>query len=135
MNQALCISAFCLVVAGFLWAEEATNQAHEREGSCTSKTSLHGDGRIEQANGKIAQTIVFSLPENHSFASNRIVPLCGTTSAGLALTYSSSDPAVVQIVGTNIVIKGAGTATITASQAGNSLYFPASNVVQKIVVK
>jgi len=135
MNQALWVSAFCLVVAGFLWAEEATNQGHERGGSSTNQTSVQGDGRIGQTNGKSAQTITFSLPENHMFASNRLVPLCGTTSAGLALTYKSSDPAVVQIIGTNVVIKGAGTATITASQAGNNVYLPASNVVQKIVVK
>jgi hypothetical protein len=57
-----------------------------------------------------------------------------TTNSGLAITYSSSNSLVATIVNNNIHIVGAGTATITASQPGNSSYYAATNFSQTLTV-
>ena len=57
--------------------------------------------------------------------------LAATASSGLAVSYASSNPAVVTIVNNNMVhIVAAGTTTITASQAGNTNYMAAADVSQ-----
>src|SRR5512143_586764 len=57
-----------------------------------------------------------------------------TASSGLAVSYASSNSAVATIVGGNIHIVGAGTTTITASQAGNANYNAAPNITQALTV-
>lgn len=57
-----------------------------------------------------------------------------SASSGLALTYISSNPAVAAIVNGQVQIKGAGSATITAKQAGNVNYNPASEVSQELTI-
>ena len=49
-----------------------------------------------------------------------------TTAQGQTLTWTSSNTAVATVSGNVLTIKGAGTATITASQAGNDQYLPFS---------
>lgn len=55
------------------------------------------------------------------------------SNAGLPLTYSVSDTTVAKVVNGKIHIVGLGTATITASQAGNASWSPAS-VTQNLSV-
>ena len=57
-----------------------------------------------------------------------------TASSGLPVTYSSNNPAVATIVNGNIHITGAGTADITAEQAGNIDYLAAPTVTQTLTV-
>ena len=57
-----------------------------------------------------------------------------TTSSGLSVSYSSSNTSVATIVNNQIHITGAGTTTITASQAGNAAYQAAANVQQTLTV-
>lgn len=57
-----------------------------------------------------------------------------TTTSGLPITYTSSNGAVATIVAGQIRITGAGTSTITASQAGDSANNPANNVSQILTV-
>lgn len=57
-----------------------------------------------------------------------------TASSGLAVTYTSSNTAVATIVNNLIHIVGAGTAVITASQAGSTYYYPAAPVAQTLTV-
>jgi gliding motility-associated-like protein len=57
-----------------------------------------------------------------------------TASSGLTVSYSSDNTAVATIVSGNIHIVAAGTANITASQAGDVNTSPASNVVQTLSV-
>jgi cyclophilin family peptidyl-prolyl cis-trans isomerase len=85
---------------------------------------------------KANQTISFTnLPAIVTFRSNGIIPLGAKSSSGLTVTYTSSRTNVLQIAGTNAVIKGRGTNTITARQTGNTNYLAASNVIRTIVVK
>lgn len=51
-----------------------------------------------------------------------------TITSGLPITYTSDNNSVATIVGGNIHITGAGTATITAHQAGNANYNAATDV-------
>jgi len=57
-----------------------------------------------------------------------------TSNSGLSVTYASSNTSVATIVGENIHITGAGTAVITASQAGNANYNEATDVPQTFIV-
>ena len=52
--------------------------------------------------------------------------LPATTAENLTLTWTSSNTAVATVSGNVLTIKGAGTATVTASQAGNDQYLPFS---------
>ena len=61
--------------------------------------------------------------------------LAVTASSGLAVTYTSSDPLVATVTtGGFVTITGAGTANITASQAGDGNYDAAADVVQALTV-
>ena len=55
-------------------------------------------------------------------------------SSGLTCTYQSSNSAVATIVSGKVHIVGAGTATITASQAGNTNYNAATDNAQTLTV-
>lgn len=80
------------------------------------------------------QTITFPVLANRNvgdadFSSG------ATASSGLNVSLSSSNAAVATIVDGKISVVGAGTTTITASQAGNSLYFAATDISQTLVVE
>ena len=85
-------------------------------------------------NAKLDQTITFgSLPANTygdvAFA------LTATSSSGLPVTYTSSDPNLAKIINSNEVqLLGAGMVTITAHQSGNDAYNAASDASQQLVI-
>lgn len=84
----------------------------------------------------VAQTITWTnLPGTNNFASNGLIPLRATSSSGLAVIYTSANTNILQINGTNAVMRGRGTNTITASQGGNTNFNAAPNVVRTIVIK
>ncbi|WP_298510788.1 LamG domain-containing protein [uncultured Kordia sp.] len=60
--------------------------------------------------------------------------LTATASSGLAVSYSSSDTSVATISGNTVTLVGAGTTTITASQAGDANFEAAINVTQVLTV-
>jgi gliding motility-associated-like protein len=57
-----------------------------------------------------------------------------TSGSGLAVTYSSDNTDVATIINGKIHIAGGGNAIITASQAGNTNYNPATDVPQTLTV-
>ncbi|MBL7861358.1 MAG: VCBS repeat-containing protein [Cyclobacteriaceae bacterium] len=57
------------------------------------------------------------------------------SSAHLWLTYTSSDTTVVKLEGKTVKLVGAGTATITASQAGNQFYNAPASISQDLLVE
>ena len=72
------------------------------------------------------QTISFILnPSTYQYFSGLTVTLTGTTSSGLPITYISSNPNIVSIVGSVINVLFPGTMYITAYQNGNDNYYPA----------
>jgi cyanophycinase-like exopeptidase len=82
---------------------------------------------------KIGQTITFAPLPSKTVGDSDYSP-GATASSGLTVSYMSSNTAVATIVGGNIHIVGAGTATITASQAGDATYNAATSVPQTLSV-
>lgn len=82
---------------------------------------------------KADQTINFTaLPVLNTNSGN--VPLVATATSGLVVEFESSNPSVVTVSGNTLTVVGAGTAVITASQAGNTNYNPAVDVTQNVTV-
>ena len=80
------------------------------------------------------QTITFAAPNNLTYSLNGTSTLGATVTSGLTISYSSSDANVATVSGNTLTIIGAGTTNITASQAGNTNFNPASNIVQSQVI-
>ena len=80
------------------------------------------------------QTITFNtIPIKSTGDAN--FKLTATATSFLPVSYSSSNSSVATIQGdTLVVIVGAGTSVITASQAGNTNYLPATNVQQTLTI-
>ncbi len=83
--------------------------------------------------GKYNQSINFAALANRSIGSPDFTP-GASASSGLTVSYSSSNPAVATVVNGQLHIVNPGSSTITASQAGNSEYYPANDVSQTLVV-
>ena len=83
---------------------------------------------------KAAQTITFNLENNTYPTSNPPVALAATASSGLSVSYTSSAPTVALVNGSLLNFYSAGSAILTASQAGNDNYESATNVTQTVVV-
>ena len=110
-------------------------------GTTTITASQVGDGNYNAAPdvsqtltvNKVSQTITFGslaskLTTDADFSAG------ATASSGLTVSLSSSNTAVATIVSGQIHIVGAGTTTITASQAGNTIYSAATDVSQALTV-
>lgn len=82
---------------------------------------------------KATQTIVWADIPNMTYGDTPLA-LPATSDKGLALTYSSSDETVARIEGTSLVVTGAGTAQITATQEGNEYYNAAASVTLTVNV-
>lgn len=81
---------------------------------------------------KLNQSITFpALPQK--LRTDPAFSLTATASSTLAITYTSSNPAVATVSGNVVTIVGIGTTTITASQAGDGIYNAAS-VSRNLVV-
>jgi hypothetical protein len=110
-------------------------------GSATITASQAGDVNFNAATSvdrafvvnKGNQTISFSNPGTYSFGSQPGT-LVATASSGLAVTFVSSNTAVATVSGNTVTIVAPGTADITASQAGNSNYNAAPDVVRTLTV-
>lgn len=78
-----------------------------------------------------AQTITFATASSTNYGALPVT-LNAVSSSGLGVSYSVAGPAVLS--GNLLTFTGAGTVTVTASQAGNDIYGPASPVTQSITV-
>ncbi len=81
--------------------------------------------------GSQSQTISFGALPNTTYGASAI-GLTATASSGLPVSYSVTGPA--SVAGSTLNITGAGTVTVTASQAGNSSYSAATPVSQSFTV-
>jgi hypothetical protein len=81
---------------------------------------------------KANQTIAFDVLSSHPYSLDGEIDLTATSDSGLSVSYSSDDSNVVQVSGNKLIIKGGGTAAITASQAGNDNYNAAIAVSRTI---
>jgi hypothetical protein len=60
--------------------------------------------------------------------------LGATASSGLPVSYTNLSTNLVSVSGTNLTVLGAGTATVVASQNGNSNYLAATPVTNTLVI-
>jgi hypothetical protein len=74
---------------------------------------------------KADQVVSFPAPANQVYGPGKTFALSATAPGG-AVTFASSNTAVVTISGNVATIRGAGSVTITARQAGNASYNPGS---------
>jgi hypothetical protein len=104
-------------------------------GTCTITASQSGNGSWNAAQSvtrsftvrKDDQTITFPQPPDKTVGDSDFAP-GATADSGLAVTYSSSTPAVCTIVNGKIHLVTAGACTIVASQAGTANYNAAPDV-------
>ena len=86
---------------------------------------------------KITQTITFDALADATYGDAPLTATA-TASSGLSVTLTSSTPAVCTVAGSTVTIVGAGdpsgTCTLTASQAGNSTYAAAADVIRSFTV-
>ena len=83
--------------------------------------------------GKAGQMIVWGQDLHFALADSPVA-LTATASSGLPVRYESSDEAVARMEGSSLHLFRVGTAHITATQEGNSDYFPANPVTRTVVV-
>lgn len=84
--------------------------------------------------GLTAQTISFPALAPKTYGDADFSTGATSTNSSIPITYKSSNTAVAIISGGNIHITGAGTATVTASQAGIAPYSAAADVQQTLTV-
>jgi gliding motility-associated-like protein len=105
-----------------------TIDAYNAQGGSTATLSIQVTASALQN-----QTITFGPISAKTYGGADFAP-GATASSGLAVTYVSSNTAVATIVAGKIHIVGAGTSTITASQAGNATFNAAADVLQTLTV-
>jgi ELWxxDGT repeat protein len=82
---------------------------------------------------KFAQKITFNTLSSKTFGAPPF-ELSATSTSGLPVFFTSSNPSVATVNGTTVTIVGAGTTTITASQAGDATFAAAPVVERSLVV-
>ncbi len=99
-------------------------------GTATIIASAVGNANYEAATSNkvltvrgLSQTITFNAIANKKLTDVDFDP-GATVSTGLPIVYTSSNLAVATIIGNKVHIVGAGTTTITATQAGDATYAP-----------
>ena len=105
-----------------------------------SFTYRAGDGQRESNTAtvtvqvvKTGQTIDFASPSAKTYG-DAPFGLVATATSGLPVSFSSSDETVAAVSGATVTIVGAGTATITASQAGDGLWDAAPGAEREVTV-
>jgi alpha-tubulin suppressor-like RCC1 family protein len=110
-------------------------------GTTTITASQGGDGNYSAADAvaqtltvdKGAQAITFGALPLKTVLDTPFTP-AATSTSGLPVSYTSSNPAVATVSGTTVTIVGVGTTTITASQGGDANYNAASAMQQTLTV-
>lgn len=112
------------------------------EGIVWVAVSQAGDAYYQAASGSVSFSVIDPSLQDQTITFGEIAPktidddeftLSAISSAGLPISYRSSDETVATVLANKVTIIGAGTTTITASQAGNETYRAAS-VTQVLTV-
>jgi hypothetical protein len=111
---------------GMVYSVEASNAAGRLSGG---SAILHVEGRLPQ------QIIGFDPFEPHRL-DERQIELHGIIGgdSGEPVTFTSSDVEIASIRGQTILLHTSGSIEITAHQRGNSLYAPAPDIRQTLVI-
>jgi ELWxxDGT repeat protein len=82
----------------------------------------------------LSQNITFNPLPSKTFGDPSF-SLTATSSSGLPVTYTSSDPAVASVSGNTVTILKTGSVTITAGQSGDDNFNAAPTVEQVLIIK
>lgn len=117
------------------WAKEGGGRVStiNPSGGTTDVIVLNGNIVTLGSPAKFNQTITFATMAAKQYGGADFDP-GATSSAALAITYTSSNPAVATIVSDMVHIVGAGTAVITARQAGDEDFNAATDITQTLTV-
>ena len=110
-------------------------------GNCSITASQAGDSNYSAATdviqsfivNKATQTISFSALDEKTYG-DADFGLSASTDSGLAVSFASTTTPVCTVTGSTVSIIAAGNCSITASQAGDTNYNQASDVVQSFTV-
>ncbi|MEI7901168.1 MAG: YDG domain-containing protein, partial [bacterium] len=113
-----------------------------KAGSTIITASQAGDGFYYSPAAPVGQTLVVSKASQTITFGALSAKTCGdapfalaaTASSGLAVSYTSSDPAVASVSGNLVTVLKAGITVITASQPGDGNYNAAADVPQPLTV-
>jgi hypothetical protein len=83
---------------------------------------------------KGSQSILFPSISNQTYGVAPFGITLPTSSSGLNVAVTASPATVVTLTNGTLTVKGAGTATVVASQAGNSNYLAATPVTNSVVI-
>jgi hypothetical protein len=84
---------------------------------------------------QLSQTIGFtSTAPSNAYLGGPTYTVAATATSGLPVTYASTTASVCAVSGSTVSFVGTGTCTVSASQAGNSLYTAAPTVTQSFTV-
>lgn len=129
--------------SGYLWSTGETTQqitvttAGEFTATVTNSNGCSASDEIETIITPISQTITWEQTLDATYRDDNIT-LDATSSSGLEVSFESSDNTIAEPVYVTdhweLEIKAAGTATITASQAGNENYDEATEVDKSVTV-
>ncbi|OQP50039.1 hypothetical protein A4D02_26745 [Niastella koreensis] len=87
---------------------------------------------VEVTAPHIAQTITFDSLATVTLGDTTPIVLKATASSGLPVSYAISDTTIATIVNNRVNVKKDGSVIITASQAGDTAYLPASPVARTL---
>jgi uncharacterized protein (TIGR03437 family) len=90
-------------------------------------------GWVSQLVNQASQTITFGPLTTRTYGAAPFT-VSASASSSLAVGFASTTQSVCTVTGSTVTIVGAGSCSITASQAGNSNYLAASNVAQGFTV-
>ena len=99
-----------------------------------SNVSGTGSGVLTLTIAKGIQVINFPSLATKTYGDSSFILNATGGPSGNPITYLSSNTSVASIAGNVVNIVGAGSATITASQGGNTNYFAATDVMQTLNV-
>lgn len=103
-------------------------------GATAANYSITHVNGVLTVNPRLTPVITFNALPVKTYGNADFAAGATSTNTAVPVTYSSSNTGVATISGNMIHITGAGTTTITASQAGNVAYFPAASVSQSLTV-
>ena len=120
--------AFTAAITGL-----AANTTYKARAYAVNEAGTSYGAEVSFTTGLASQTISFGALDNKTYG-DASYSLSATSTSGLPISYSSDNTAVARVLGSTVFILGAGTANITASQAGNATYTAATNVTQQLTV-
>lgn len=99
-----------------------------------SDSNYQGSAKTTLTIGKASQTIEFASLPNKTVGDPAFLLSASGGASAQPVTFSSSTPAVADVLGNQVTIHTAGTTTITANQAGDANYLAANPVPQVLTI-